>query len=121
MSAVTVGHHAVVHVPRRGLDGMVSEGGEWRELAAWCEIWWEAGHHAGHVLEIEASRGSRGRVIVHWEVTIAVSVGARGSYVGWIKDVVVHKCELQHISRLTKPVQDLGILTPFLISLNHSA
>ena len=69
---------------------MVSKGGERRELASWGEIGREAGHHGGHVMKVEASRGSgRETVVVHREVAVAVSIRTGGRYMRWIQDVGV--------------------------------
>lgn len=83
------------HPAAGGSDGMVAEILERiRKRVLRGETWGEVVHH-GHVGEVEAAWGAGIEVVVvHWEMAVAIGVGARGSNVRGIKDVCIDKIEL---------------------------
>lgn len=87
--------HGIIQGPAPGcLDGVVPKGGKRSEIGARGESGSEVGHH-WHCLEIEAARRACGYIVaIHWEVAIAVGIGARGGDVCGVEDICVDKDEL---------------------------
>ncbi len=95
MSLIAISSNAIVRGPARCLNGMITKLGEGSERAAGGEVRWEAGHH-WHVGEIEATRSAGGYVVVvHREVSVAVSIRSGRSNVRWIEDVGIDQGELE--------------------------
>lgn len=69
--------------------------GAWDITGLWRETGRKVVHH-WHIGKIEPS-GSPGSevVVVHWEVAVAIGIGARRGDVGRIKDVCIDKVELK--------------------------